>query len=168
MRLWYTSPASVWNEALPIGNGHIAGMVFGGVENEKLSLNDETIWYRGPADRNNPSSADNLGKIRELLAAGDVEAAEDLVALTMFATPRDQSHYEVLGEMFLEQRGVALEACESYERELDLENALCRVSFSCGGVDYRREYFSSFARNVILARLTASKETSYMKSRHSD
>ena len=49
MRLWYTSPASVWNEALPIGNGHIAGMVFGGVENEKLSLNDETIWYRGPA-----------------------------------------------------------------------------------------------------------------------
>lgn len=160
MRLWYTSPASVWNEALPIGNGHIAGMVFGGVENEKFSLNDETIWYRGPADRNNPSSADNLGKIRELLAAGDVEAAEDLVALTMFATPRDQSHYEVLGEMFLEQRGVALEACESYERELDLENALCRVSFSCGGVDYRREYFSSFARNVILARLTASKEGS--------
>lgn len=157
MRLWYTSPASTWNEALPIGNGHIAGMVFGGVESEKLSLNDETIWYRGPADRNNPDSASHLDEIRSLLAKGDVGAAEDLVAMTMFATPRDQSHYEVLGELFVEQPGVSFDGCSAYERELDLDGAVSRVRFECDGVAYTREYFTSFSENVLFARFTSSK-----------
>lgn len=157
MRLWYTSPASMWNEALPVGNGHIAGMVFGGVESEKISLNDETVWYRGPADRNNPDAAANLDEIRSLLMEGDVKAAEDLVALTMFATPRDQSHYEVLGEMYIEQRGVSFDACSSYERELDLDLAVGRVKFECNGVAYTREYFTSFVENALLVRFTSSE-----------
>lgn len=157
MRLWYTSPASTWNEALPIGNGHIAGMVFGGVESEKLSLNDETIWYRGPADRNNPDSASHLDEIRSLLAKGDVRAAEDLVAMTMFATPRDQSHYEVLGELFVEQPGVSFDGCSAYERELDLDGAVSRVRFESDGVAYTREYFTSLSENVLLARFTSSR-----------
>lgn len=157
MRLWYTSPASVWNEALPIGNGHIAAMVFGGVESERLSLNDETIWYRGPADRNNPDSAAHLDEIRSLLMKGYVRAAEELVALTMFATPRDQSHYELLGEMFVDQRGVSLADCSAYERELDLEGAVSRVKFECGGIEYAREYFTSFTQNALFARFTSSR-----------
>ena len=96
MELWYSKPAGTWNEALPIGNGHIAGMIFGDTKHEKICLNDETIWYRGKTDRNNPDSREHLAKIRKLLINGDVASAEELVRLTMFATPRDQSHYETM------------------------------------------------------------------------
>lgn len=155
MELWYSEPASVWNEALPIGNGHFAGMIFGDAGHEKICLNDETIWYRGKADRNNPDSRDHLAEIRQLLMDGDVSRAEELVRLTMFATPRDQSHYETAGELYIEQ--VLPGAVSDYQRSLNIDDALAEVSFECDSVRYRREYFCSLSSNAMMIRLTASK-----------
>ena len=157
MKLWYKKPATNWNEALPIGNGHLGAMVFGGAVSEKLQLNDETIWYRGKADRNNPDSASHLAEIRQLLMDGEIEKAEDLVRLTMFATPRDQSHYETLGELFVEQRGIAEEDVSGYRRSLDISRAVAAVEFACDGVEYGREYYASLNTNAVFARFTASQ-----------
>lgn len=155
MELWYSKPAGTWNEALPIGNGHIAGMIFGDTKHEKICLNDETIWYRGKTDRNNPDSREHLAKIRKLLISGDVASAEELVRLTMFATPRDQSHYETMGELFIEQEYEG--DAKSYRRSLDIEKAVAAVEFESDGVRYRREYFCSLASNAMMIRFTASE-----------
>ncbi|AQM60478.1 glycosyl hydrolase family 95 catalytic domain-containing protein [Clostridium baratii] len=160
MKLLYKRSAKNWNEALPIGNGHLAGMIFGGASHEKISLNDETIWYRGKVDRNNADSASHLSKIRNLIKEKKIEQAEELVKLTMFATPRDQSHYEVLGE--LEITHVDFEDSEiiEYERSLDLDTAVARTEFIIDDVTYCREYLTSFKENVMLIQLTTSKEKS--------
>ncbi|MBY4796904.1 glycoside hydrolase family 95 protein [Collinsella sp. AGMB00827] len=155
MELWFDRPAQTWNEALPIGNGHIGGMVFGGIAHETICLNDETLWYRGKADRNNPDAADYLATIRHLLAEGDVATSEDLVRLTMFATPRDQSHYETLGELHIEQLGLG--ETSSYRRSLDLDRALGAVSFESDGVTYTRTVFCSLATNALIGQIHASR-----------
>ncbi len=155
VELWYGQPAREWNEALPIGNGHIGGMVFGGIEHETVCLNDETIWYRGKADRNNPDAGSHLAEIRNLLAAGEVAAAEDLVRLTMFAVPRDQSYYETLGELHIEQLGVGKPS--SYRRSLDVDQAIARTSFEAGGVSYERTMFCGMGQRALYARMSSSR-----------
>lgn len=160
MKLLYKESAKNWNEALPIGNGHLAGMIFGGAAYEKISLNDETIWSRGKVDRNNRDSASHLYKIRDLIKEKKIKEAEELLRLTMFATPRDQSHYEVLGE--LEITHVDFEESEviKYERSLDLDTAIARTEFKINDIKYYREYLTSFKDNIMLIQLTSSKEKS--------
>lgn len=158
MKLWYERPASNWNEALPIGNGHLGGMVYGYAQKECIQLNDETIWYRGKSDRNNPDSLSYLNKIRNLLLKGDVEQAEELVKLTMFATPRDQSHYELLGELYIEHTNIIPSKTILFKRELDLETAISSVSFEdeVSGSKITREYFTSFNNNILCCKIMSS------------
>lgn len=156
VELWYDCPARTWNEALPIGNGHIGGMVFGGTAHEKICLNDETLWYRGPMDRNNPDAASHLDEIRGLIAAGEVAAAEDLVRLAMFATPRDQSHFETLGELYIEQPGLG--ESSSYRRSLDVSRAVAQTGYEADGVVFTRTLFCSFASNALFGRMSASRK----------
>ena len=100
MNLWYRKPAENWDEALPLGNGKIGGMVYGNIVDEQISLNDEGVWYGGgDTNRNNPDSLKNLGKIRELLFNGEVNKAEELAKLSMYGTPRNMRHYETLGDL---------------------------------------------------------------------
>ncbi|HGL8786923.1 TPA: glycoside hydrolase N-terminal domain-containing protein, partial [Streptococcus suis] len=142
MKLWYKKAASNWNEALPIGNGHLGGMIYGSAVKECIQLNDETIWYRGKSDRNNPDSLLHLKKVREYLLDGEIQKAEELIKLTMFATPRDQSHYELLGELYIEHIDIQPSALSLYERELDLDTAISNVIFepnSCN-LQIKREY----------------------------
>ena len=96
-RLWYKKPAADWNEALPIGNGRLGGMIFGTVKREHVQLNEDSIWYGGPVDRNNPDALRYLPKIRELLFKGEIKKAEQLAAMALSGTPEGQRHYQPLG-----------------------------------------------------------------------
>lgn len=101
MKLWYKKAASNWNEALPIGNGHLGGMIYGSATKECIQLNDETIWYRGKSDRNNSDSLLHLKKIREYLLDGEIRKAEELIKLTMFATQEIKATMNYLGNFTL-------------------------------------------------------------------
>ncbi|NLI61118.1 MAG: glycoside hydrolase family 95 protein [Clostridiales bacterium] len=155
-RLWYKEPAAEWNEALPIGNGRLGGMIFGTIGREHVQLNEDSVWYGGPVDRNNPDALENLPKIRALLFEGKINQAERLAALALSGTPEGQRHYQPLGDLFLNfyhDEGKA----EDYCRELDIDSSIARVSYSHDRVTYTREYFASAVDQVIVIRLTADK-----------
>ena len=155
LRLWYGQPASEWNEALPIGNGRLAAMVFGGVESERIQLNEETIWAGEKRDRSNPEGARNLAEVRRLLFAGKLKEAEALADRTMIATTRRMPQYQPLGDLVLRFSGQ--ENPTDYIRELDLDKAIVRVSYNSGGARYTREVFCSAIDQVIVIRLTCDK-----------
>src|SRR5690625_5890994 len=101
MSIWFDKPAKNWEEALPIGNGRLGGMVFGTVHTERIQLNEDSIWYGGPMNRNNSSTLKHLSKIRNLILGGQIEKAENLAVTTMVGVPDGQRHYEPLGDLFL-------------------------------------------------------------------
>lgn len=155
-RLWYKSPAASWNEALPIGNGRLGGMVYGNVHNEQIQLNEESIWHGEPIDRNNPDALKNLPQIRQLLSDGRIKEAEQLAEMALSGVPESQRTYQTMGDLFLD---FDIEDCEieDYARELDLENAMATVKFKANGVNYTRQYFSTFPDQVMVMRITADK-----------
>lgn len=156
-RLWYKQPASVWEEALPIGNGKLGGMVFGHPVRERIALNEDSVWYGGPRNRNNPDSLPNLKKIRDLLQAGRLREAHELSAMALSGVPETQRHYMPLGDLQLSFRYEKEEEAQNYSRELDLTNGLAKVSYQIGGTVYERESFASFPDEVLVTRLTADK-----------
>ncbi|MBB3126635.1 alpha-L-fucosidase 2 [Paenibacillus rhizosphaerae] len=156
LRLWYTRPAAGWNEALPIGNGRLGAMVFGTPGQEKVQLNEDSIWYGGPGRAANPRSQPYLAEIRMLLKEGRQAEAEHLARMAMTASPKYEQPYQPLGDLmikFLEQEGPA----EDYERQLDLEQAVVDVRYRHKGVRYRRSYFVSEPDGVLVIRLTADQ-----------
>lgn len=155
LRLWYRQPASEWDEALPIGNGRLAAMVFGGVESERLQLNEETIWAGEKRDRNNPEGLRNLAEVRRLLFAGKVKEAEALADKTMIATTRRMPQYQPLGDLILRFSGQ--EKQRDYIRELDLDTGIVRVSYNAGGAVFTREVFASAVDQVMVVRLTCDQ-----------
>ena len=100
--LLYNSPASVWEEALPLGNGRMGAMVYGGAVNEHIQLNEESIWYGGKMDRDNPDTLRNLPKIRQLLLDGEISKAERLMRLTMSGCPESAHPYQTLGDLYID------------------------------------------------------------------
>ncbi|QAA33073.1 glycosyl hydrolase family 95 catalytic domain-containing protein [Clostridium manihotivorum] len=161
MKLWYDKPASLenWNEALPVGNGSLGAMIFGGIEKERFQLNEETVWDGGPRDRNNKDSLEYLPKIRKLLFDGNIKEAEKLTAIAMAGTPEDQRHYESLGDIFIDFEHEKQEIC-NYERFLDISNAVAGVKYSCGDVEFIREVFISAVDKVMVIKLDADKSKS--------
>ena len=136
-RLWYTSPAAEWEAALPLGNGRLGAMVYGGAGHEHIQVNEESIWYGGPVQRNNPDMREQLPKIRKLLFDGEIARAEQLMLHAMSGCPNSQHPYQTLGDIQIGFKGIG--ETENYEREVDLYNAMCRTRFSAGGVRYERE-----------------------------
>ncbi|NLW55243.1 MAG: glycoside hydrolase family 95 protein [Firmicutes bacterium] len=160
--LWYKNPAAEWNEALPIGNGRLGAMIYGQVEEENLALNEDSLWYGGPRDRNNPDARKYLPEIRRLIFAGEIKKAERLATLTLGGTPESQRHYLPLGNLYLSflTEGLfcgQLEAAENYCRVLDLNQGLVQVTFQAGETAFVREYFASAVHQALILRLTASK-----------
>ncbi|MNM16674.1 hypothetical protein D3C81_269250 [compost metagenome] len=158
-RLWYCSPASEWNEALPIGNGRLGAMIFGGVREEKLQLNEDSVWYGGPRDRNNGDALANLPKLRELIMEGRLREAEELANLALTGLPESQRHYLPLGDLLLRFDGQN-ETISDYARELDLKSGVHRVRYRTGGTMFEREMFASYPDQVILVNLTADRSGS--------
>jgi alpha-L-fucosidase 2 len=154
-RMWYRQPAKDWNEALPIGNGRLAAMVFGGVETERIQLNEESVWAGEKRDRNNPEGARAVPEIRRLLFAGKVKEAEALADKTMIATTRRMPPFQTLGDLIVHFNHDA--GPVDYYRELLLDAAIARTSFSAGGARFTREVFSSAPDQVLVARFTSDK-----------
>lgn len=153
--LWYRQPATSWNEALPIGNGRLGAMVFGGVESERIQLNEDTIWAGEKRDRLNPAGAKNLAEVRRLLFAGKAKEAEQLAEQTIISIPKHLPPYQPLGDLRLRFSGQ--EEVSAYRRELDLDSAVARVTYRSGDVRFTREVFSSALDQVIVIRLTSDK-----------
>ncbi len=151
--LWYRSPARQWVEALPIGSGRLGAMVFGGVESERLQLNEDTLWAGGPYDPTNPEALAALPEMRRLIFAGHYRAAHDLAAAHAMARPLTQMPYQTAGDLVLSFPGVA--SFEHYRRELRLDTAVARTTFTRAGATFTREAFASSVDHVIVMRLTS-------------
>lgn len=158
-KLFYEQPAKDWNEALPIGNGRLGGMIFGGVEFEQIQLNEDSVWYGGPRDRNNPDALKNLPEVRRLLSEGELKKAESLAVLAMSGIPATQRHYEPLGDLYFSQLHGEGEV-SSYRRELDLQKGIVNIHYKIGEIEFNREVFSSYPSQVMVLRITASEKQS--------
>ncbi len=152
--LRYAAPAERWTEALPVGNGRLGAMVFGGVELERLQLNEATLWSGGPREWNNPQAKQVLPEVRAAIFAGDYARATQLGK--RMQGPYNQS-YQPLGDFEVQLGHGADAAPQNYERTLDLDAATARASYSIGGVKYTREVFSSFPDQLIVMRLSADQ-----------
>ena len=148
LKLWYDKPAGQWVEALPVGNGRLGAMVFGGVEHERLQLNEGTLWAGGPYDPSSPEALLALPEARRLIFAGKFAEASGLIGAKMMAHPLKQMPYEPLGDLQLSFPATG--EVTGYRRELDLDTAIARVSYSVAGVNFIREVFSSPVDQVIV------------------
>ncbi|MEZ0494762.1 glycoside hydrolase N-terminal domain-containing protein [Sphingomonas sp. IW22] len=153
--LWYRQPATEWTQALPVGNGRLGAMVFGGTREERLQLNEGTLWAGQPYDPVNPLAREALPKVRELIFAGRIEEAEALTNEALIGRPKVQMPYQALGNLRLTFPDVT-EPSE-YHRELDLESAIATTRFTAGGVTHLREVIASKPDQVIAVRLSASR-----------
>jgi len=154
--LFYKNPAKVWNEALPIGNGRLGAMVFGGIDTERIQLNEDSCWSGGFRDRVNASAREALPKIRRYLREGRILEAEDLSRYALTGTPEYQRVYQSLGDLFLCFRDIG-SALGGYERRLCLDEAVAVTEFEDGGWKYRREVLASAPGDVIAVKLTTDK-----------
>lgn len=151
-KLWYKKPADEWEEALPLGNGRLGAMVYGGVE-EHIQVNEESMWYGGRADRNNPDMKEQLPVIRELIFKKEITKAEKLIKLAMSGCPRSMHPYQTLGDIYIQFED--MEDYTSYYRELDLEQAVYREKFYSGTTRIKKEMFISKPDDIMVMRFTA-------------
>lgn len=168
-KLWYTSPAQEWNRALPLGNGYMGAMCFGGTIIDRFQLNNDSVWWGGFRDRINPDAKEHIPVVRKLIREGKIRAAEELANETVAAVPEYQSHYEPLGDVFVVPEGndrinfLGLrdwwseqlncnEGLPDYRRELDIENGIHTVSYTKNGIKFRRESFISYIDRVMIVK----------------
>jgi alpha-L-fucosidase 2 len=150
LTLWYRRPAVQWVEALPVGNGRLGAMVFGGIERERLQLNEDTLWSGGPREWNNPNAPKALAEVRRLIA--EEKYAEADRAARGMQGPYTQS-FLPLGDLVLEfEHG---DIAGGYRRQLDLQTALAGVRYRIGKVSHVRELFASHPDQVLVVRLAA-------------
>jgi len=173
-RLWYKRPAANWNEALPLGNGFMGAMCFGGTLTDRFQLNDDTVWSGGFIDRLNPEARHAMGTIREYIRKGDIQKAEELAQSALAAIPEGQRHYEPLCDLIVQYHttdhpfsdpfslrdlhGVDMthfepDGVSAYTRSLCLDNGIHAVDFQLKGQTFRRECFLSFPARVFALRL---------------
>jgi alpha-L-fucosidase 2 len=173
LSLWYRAPASdhplltvgasrearqaaaEWVRALPLGNGRLGAMVFGGIVHERLQLNEDTLWAGRPYDPVNPDARNALPEVRRLLVERSYREAARLVDAKVMSKPLAQMPYQTVGDLALTFPEV--HSVENYRRELDLATATAHVSYTSGGVTFSRELFASAPDQVIVVRLTASR-----------
>jgi alpha-L-fucosidase 2 len=156
-RLSYRQPAKQWTEAMPIGNGRLGAMVFGGIEDERLQFNDDTLWTGEPHDYSHPGAAEYLPVVRKLLFEGKQREAEALSMKQMMSVPLRQHAYQPFGDLHLHFQGH--DKPSDYRRELDLDTAVARVTYTVDGVKFTREVFSSAVDQVIVVRISADRDS---------
>ena len=152
--LWYNTPAKMWLQALPIGNGRLGGMVFGGPHIDEIQLNEDSFWSGGPHSNNSSSAASNLKQVRNLIFKGLEKQAEDLINQQFVKGPHGQKYLNV-GSLKMTHDGIGDAEVTDYRRELDLQKAVSTVSFSHNGHSYRRTAFATMPDSVIVVRLEA-------------
>ena len=170
LRLWYDRPATQWEESLPLGNGRLGMGPDGGVGEENIVLNDITLWSGSPQDANNYDAYKSLPAIRAFLLAGKNDSAQALVDKSFICTGPGSGGvrygcFQVLGNLHL-RFGYGSAGAGSpgeqpvfdhYSRELSLNDAVARSTYRVGGVTYKKEYFTSFAGDLDIIRITADR-----------
>lgn len=151
LKLWYKQAADQWMKALPVGNGRLGAMVFGGVKQEQLQLNEESVWQGKKSNNNNPEALKNLPKIRQLIFEGKADEAMALANKSLNGNPGGVKSYQPLGDLTLDFDHTGEAA--NYKRELDLRTGIHRVQYDIDGQSYTREVFASAPANAIVIRL---------------
>ena len=154
LKLWYDAPASQWTDALPLGNGRLGAMVFGTPAQERIQINEETIWGGGPHNNVNYAAKDGLDEIRQALWEGRRSDAQALCDQYISSKGAHGMPYQTAGSLMLDFEGIT--DFTDYYRELDIAKAVALTRFKANGVEYTRECFVSFPDQVIVMRLTAS------------
>ena len=153
-KMWYSSPASCWLEALPIGNSHLGAMDFGGLEEEELQLNEETFWSGAPHNNNSKKSLALLPQVRELIFNGQERKAADIINKEFIPGPHGM-RYLPMGSLKLKFPGHSL--AKDYSRDLDLSQAIATTRYSIDSVTYTRTTFASLPDRIIVMRIESSK-----------
>lgn len=154
--MWYNDPAAVWEEALPVGNGRLGAMVFGGVNEERIQLNEETYWSGGPYSTVVNGGSESLAEIQKLIFEGKPIEAHKLFGRKLMGYPVEQQKYQSLANLHLFYTGE--KEAENYKRWLDLGSGISGVYYEIDGVQYMREVFASAVDQTIVVRITASEE----------
>lgn len=154
--LWYRSPAHYWEEALPIGNGRLGAMLYGGIAEDIIRMNEDTFWSGYPKKVELPGAPEHYRKARVLALEGKYEAAEREIEDHLLGEFTDS--YLPLGELKLEFPQLSEETMTDYERYLSLEDAVSGSGFTCGGVAYRKEAFISWPEQALYLRIQAGKQ----------
>ena len=156
LKLWYTNPAgTVWENALPLGNGFQGAMVYGNVEKEIFQLNEATVWSGSPNRNDNPNAKQALGEIRNLIFQGEYKKAEKLINENIITKKSHGQMFQPVGNLelsFSDQQNFT-----NYYRELDIEKAVTKTRYKIGDVTYAREAFTSFTDRVLVIKLSADK-----------
>ncbi|HEV8514936.1 MAG TPA: glycoside hydrolase family 95 protein [Cyclobacteriaceae bacterium] len=159
LKLWYDKPSGdTWENALPLGNGHVGAMVYGNVEKETIQLNEHTVWSGSPNRNDNPGALSSLAEIRQLIFDGKQKEAEQLANKAIITKKSHGQMFEPVGSLHLEFNGH--KNYTNYYRELDIEKAISKTSYVVGDVTYTREVLTSFHDRVVVIYLTASKSKS--------
>ena len=175
LKLWYKQPANAtvldnkdvwesdaeWLKALPVGNGFLGAMIFGDVNQERIQLNEKTLWSGSQYDNNNPVASDALAKIRQLLFAGKYKEANELTASTQVckgagSAGKPYGCYQTLGDLRFDFG--TKEPYTNYRRELDLEKGLVGIYYDQQGVSFKREIFASYPDRALIIRISANKK----------
>ena len=155
LKLWYDEPAGPWESALPIGSGRLGAMVFGGVPDERIQFNEDTLWTGRPHDYVREGAGEHLAEIRRLIFAGKPDESATLIRAKFLSDPVRQKAYQPFGDLRLHFFGH--EDVTDYRRELDLDSAVARTTYRAGGVAFRREVFASYPDRVIVVRIEADR-----------
>lgn len=156
LTLRYDKPAKEWTDALPVGNGRLAAMVYGGTAVDTIQFNEETLWSGQPHDYAHKGAYNGLAKIRQLLWEGKQREAETFAMDTFMSQPLGQQCYQSLGKVKLRFQGH--ENVTKYERRLNLKNAVSSVYYEVDGVKFKREVFASATNQVIVIRIESSQK----------
>ena len=158
--LWYAQPAEVWMESLPIGNGRLGAMTYGGIEEEKLALNESTMWSgQYNENQNKPFGREKMNQLRKLFFEGKLSEGNRIAGDNLHGNQTSFGTHLPIGDLkmqFIYPEGKVTD----YRRSLSLDEAVSSVSFNSGGVNYKREYFATNPDNVLVLRLTADKQKS--------
>ena len=155
--LWYKEPAATWEDALPLGNGHIGAMVFGRVEEERIALNDDTLWSGYPKKKENPDALEYLPKVQKLVMEGNIQEAQALANKHLAGLFTEC--YLPLGDLKI--RTEIHGDVTNFIRDLDIQQGIAAVSFSAGDVRYGREAFVSAPSDAFVMLLSATQPTNY-------
>lgn len=165
--IWYQRPAERWKECMPVGSGRLGGMIYGNVSEERICLNEESIWAGKQQDTNNPRAQEALPKLRRLIFEGQVAEAEKMAKECFVSVPPKFGAYQPYAELVIEEsdvvaagKDVPIKYCEyrNYRRSLNLCQGIARVKYEKNGICFQREYFASHVDNVIVVHYTNTRK----------
>ena len=155
LTLWYTNPAQKWTDALPVGNGRLGGMVFGGIQQERIQLNEESVWAGSPINNNNPGAKSHLKEIQTAIFNGDYKSADDLSNKYLVGTPPNVRSYQPLGDLRINfhWKGEAT----NYKRSLNIQTGIAKTEYTIDGNKIVQEIFVSAPQNMMVISIQSEK-----------